>query len=63
MLIIYFHNDGTGDWVVGNYKWAVCINSTLLAHGKLKGHKRGTLWKGLVRDFAKSIEVKRGKKK
>lgn len=58
MLIITFLNDGTGDEIEGNYKWAVYINKTLIANGELKDHNRLTGWAGLVKDFAEFIRLR-----
>jgi len=57
MLMIYFHNDGTGDAIEGNYDVSVFINKTLLWEGRIEEHNRLTGWQGLVRLLAmKTLE-------
>jgi len=55
MLIITFHNDGTGDEIEGNYNWKVHLNHNILDRGKIKGHNRLTGWKGLLRYFVEEV--------
>ena len=53
MLVITFHNDGTGNEEIGNYNWEVYLNRKLLDRGELKNHNRSDGWKGLVKLFVK----------
>jgi hypothetical protein len=48
MLIIKIQNDGTGDVKIGNYRYQILVNSTLIESGEVKGHKRVRGWKNLV---------------
>ena len=47
MLIIKIQNDGTGTVEVGNYRYQVMVNETVIESGDVKGHKRGD-WRKLV---------------
>ena len=47
MLIIKIQNDGTGTVKVGNYRYQVLVNDTVIESGDVKGHKRGD-WRKLV---------------
>jgi hypothetical protein len=59
MLIITFHNDGTGNKTVGNYDVKVYINREELWAGRIEGHERKNGWQGLVRRLAEM--AKKGK--
>ena len=48
MLIIKIQNDGTGTPEVGNYRYQVMINSTVIESGDVKGHRRSQGWQKLV---------------
>lgn len=48
MLIIKIQNDGTGTVEVGNYRYQVLINSTVIESGDIKGHRRSSGWRKLV---------------
>lgn len=48
MLIIKIVNDSTGDVKVGNYRYQVMINQTVIESGIIKGHKRNEGWRGLL---------------
>ena len=48
MLIIKIQNDGTGIPEVGNYRYQVMINSTVIESGDVKGHRRSQGWQKLV---------------
>lgn len=47
MLIIKIQNDGTGTQNIGNYRYQVLVNSTVIESGDIRGHKRGD-WRKLV---------------
>lgn len=48
MLIIKIQNDGTGNVKVGNYRYQVLVNDTVIESGEVKGHKRNEGWRGLL---------------
>ena len=48
MLTIRIQNDGTGTEKVGNYRYQVLINQTVIESGEVKGHKRKEGWRGLL---------------
>lgn len=53
MLVIKLINDGTGDNLVGNYRYTVEMKppyggSKVIARGTIKGHTRAWGWKALV---------------
>jgi len=48
MLIIKIQNDGTGDVKVGNYRYQVMVNDTVIESGEIKKHKRKEGWRGLL---------------
>lgn len=56
MLIVTFHNDGTGDKIEGNYDVMVYINRTVLWVGRIEGHNRLSKWQGLVRLLAEKTQ-------
>jgi len=47
MLTIKIVNDGTGTQAIGNYRYQVMVNETVIESGDVKGHKRGD-WRKLV---------------
>lgn len=51
MLIVKIQNDGTGTVEVGNYRYQVLINQTVIESGEVKGHKRKQGWRGLLLDL------------
>ena len=51
MLIIKIQNDSTGTVEVGNYRYQVLINQTVIESGEVKGHKRKAGWRGLLLDL------------
>lgn len=52
MLIIKIQNDGTGTVEVGNYRYQVMVNETVIESGEVKGHKRIKRgWRGLLLDL------------
>ena len=53
MLIITFHNDGTGDVIEGNYDVKVYVNREEIWSGRIEEHDRVSGWQGLVRTLAK----------
>jgi hypothetical protein len=48
MLIIKIQNDSTGTVEVGNYRYQVLINQTVIESGEVKGHDRSKGWQNLV---------------
>ena len=44
-------NDSTGTPSVGNYRYQVMINDTVIESGAVKGHKRKQGWRGLLLDL------------
>ncbi len=48
MLIIKIVNDGTGTVEVGNYRYQVLVNDTVIESGDVKGHYRKKGWRNLV---------------
>jgi len=48
MLIIKIVNDGTGTVEVGNYRYQVLVNDTVIESGDVKGHVRRAGWRRLV---------------
>ena len=48
MLIIKIQNDSTGTVEVGNYRYQVMINETVIDSGNIIGHKRKLGWRKLV---------------
>lgn len=62
MLSIHFINDGSGDQIVGNYRWKVMINNTCLAEGIIKNHNRLSGWRGLVKYFTEMLDKPKNKK-
>lgn len=56
MLAIIFVNDGTGDEIVGHYRWKVMVNSKVLAEGRLCDHNRLSGWQGLIQYFAETLK-------
>jgi hypothetical protein len=48
MLIIKIVNDGTGTRRIGNYRYQVLINDTVIESGTVKEHHREDGWQVLV---------------
>jgi hypothetical protein len=48
MLIIKIQNDGTGTPEIGNYRYQVMVNDTVIESGEVKGHERKEGWRGLL---------------
>jgi hypothetical protein len=48
MLTIEIINDGTGDTLVGNYRYRALVNGKEIASGEVKGHYRPSGWAALV---------------
>ena len=48
MLIIKIQNDGTGTAEVGNYRYQVMINQTVIESGEVTEHHRNKGWQQLV---------------
>ena len=60
MLIIKIQNDSTGTVEVGNYRYQVMVNDTVIELGDIKGHKRKEGWQKLVAMMLKeSVEMNR----
>ena len=49
MLIIKFHNDGTGGEQMGNYDVVARVNYETIYTGRVEGHHRELGWLSLVR--------------
>lgn len=48
MLIIKIQNDNTGTVKVGNYRYQVMVNDTVIESGEVKKYKRKEGWRGLL---------------
>jgi hypothetical protein len=48
MLIIKIQNDSTGTPEIGNYRYQVMVNETVIEIGDVKGHRRSQCWQKLV---------------
>ena len=48
MLIIKIQNDSTGTPEIGNYRYQVMVNETVIESGEVKGHRRSQGWQKLV---------------
>ena len=55
MLIVTFHNDGTGEGGRGNYNAEVFINYDLLWKGRVEGHVRDEGWPALLAALAAQV--------
>ena len=46
MLVVKIVNDSTGTEEIGNYKYQVLVNMTIIAEGRVEGHTRrlGAEW-------------------
>jgi hypothetical protein len=55
MLIVYIHNDGTGDKDTGNYDYKVQINHTVIHEGRVEGFPRGQGAGKLIAEVADDI--------
>ncbi len=51
MLIIAFHNDGTGNNRIANYDYTVYVNTSIIDSGRIEKHDRTCGWEGLLRDL------------
>jgi hypothetical protein len=51
MLIITFHNDGSGTEEIANYDVKVFVNRQEIAKVRINGHRRADGWEELVRQF------------
>ena len=58
MLIITFHNDGTGDTIEGNYDVTVYMNKGIIWKGRIENHNRLSGWEGLVKCLADKVKKK-----
>lgn len=59
MLIIKIQNDSTGTVEVGNYRYQVMVNNTVIESGNVIGHKRSLGWKQLLIDLISASEHQR----
>lgn len=59
MLIITFHNDGTGDNKVGHYNVEVSINERLLWKTRIENHNRNDGWQGLIETLCNEVKIER----
>ncbi|MHA2085777.1 MAG: hypothetical protein ACXABD_18695 [Candidatus Thorarchaeota archaeon] len=48
MLALFIQNDGSGNELIGNYKYKVMVNEEVIAEGVVLGHTRQWGWKALV---------------
>ena len=55
MLRIEFLNDGTGDWIDGNYNYKVYVNDEKISEGRIEHHNRLSGWQGLVNCLSKQV--------
>ena len=51
MLIVKIVNDGTGTPEVGNYRYQVMVNDTVIESGEIKKHHRKEGWQKLLLDL------------
>ncbi len=51
MLIVKIQNDGTGTKDIGNYRYQVLVNETVIESGDIKGHSRRNGWRQLLLDL------------
>ena len=51
MLTVKIVNDGTGTPEVGNYRYQVLINETVIESGEIKKHHRKEGWRRLLLDL------------
>lgn len=51
MLIVKIQNDGTGTPEIGNYRYQVMVNNSVIESGFIAGHKRAMGWRSLVSDL------------
>ena len=57
MLLVTFHNDGTGSEVWGNYNVVVYLNQKTLWTGRIEGHHRAEGWQELVNRLVRKPEI------
>jgi len=55
MLLVVFHNDGTGNEIDGNYDVDVYINKEKIWTGRIENHNRLTGWQGLVKCLSRKV--------
>jgi len=48
MLIIKIQNDSTGTVEIGNYRYQVMVNDTVIESGEVNGHNRREGWRRLM---------------
>jgi hypothetical protein len=61
MLIVTFHNDGTGDQTTASYDIRVTVNEwKLLYTGKVENHTRGD-FRDLIIDLAEQFKLEQHK--
>ena len=48
MLVVTFHNDGTGTLETGNYDVKVIVNGVVVDQCRIEGHRRADGWRELV---------------
>lgn len=58
MLIITFHNDGTGTEEIDNYNVGVYVNRGRIGQARIEGHRRSDGWEELIRQFVKVLDGK-----
>jgi len=54
MLIVKIQNDGTGTVDIGNYRYQVMVNETVIESGDIKGHFRRKGWRHLLLDLVRN---------
>jgi hypothetical protein len=57
MLIVYIHNDGTGNSIIGNYDYTVMVNNLLIGKGRVENFQRDKGWESLVRKIVEDDNV------
>jgi len=58
MLIIKIQNDGTGTVEIGNYRYQVMVNDTVIESGEITGFQRANGWARLVEDLIFDCDCK-----
>ena len=58
MLIIKIQNDGTGTPEIGNYRYQVMVNDTVIESGKITGFQRIRGWARLVEELILDCDYK-----
>lgn len=59
MLLITFHNDGTGDVETGHYNVMVSVNQNILEELRIEGYTRADGWLGLVERLVEQVRESR----